>query len=652
MLRIYEWNETGFTRNGLAVLVNASDVCVRRAINGDCTLTFKLPAGDENWKYVLEERVVTLEGQRYRIKHIKGREITAYPVYQDACGKHIQSTGDMIGKTVPEIMTALFAGTDVVMANDADLAVLGMEWVKDKTDFIDQSKVTPIGALKTLMEQLDKYKIHNELYIDNNRIALVRQIGKDRGAKIDLRLNAEKIEPVRDTSEMITRLYPYGKDERHIGSVNGGYQYIDSPNIGFFPLHEGYMSFDDIEDPEELLKAAQAQFEPENPDRIDAPKYSLEVSSFAEVGGVPIGLGDLVEVNDPQYGMKTRQRVISEEYYPFEPNRRRITVGQPEKSVSDIFDGVVSSASRYDSSTNSRGEVKTAWLENLKESYKTYINNSLDANEKENRRTVIHDYGDIWVNPDNPEQALAIVGGVLAMANGKYKADDQEVKDGKATAGDYKWNAFGDWSGFTADVINAGILNTSLVNILGSDGRLKIADNLLTIEDGLGRPRLQAGLVNGGYVFRLYDADGAEALTLTETGAIELIGTVYTGDETGRVVISGSGIQTSAGNILNGFNTGVYADGSGAFAEIDHDGQSGIKAEVTKPGTKIKATLYGPDASFLELSGTTAKPVGDWDFSGLGGVTGDFWATTGANGTGRNVHVWVTNGIVTKIAQA
>lgn len=635
-IRVYAHNETAFTGGGLGVAENARDVCVKSNINGEYSLTFSLHPADRKARLVQEENICVVQGQRYRVKTIDGGRVTAEHIYMDAGRRHIQRLDDMIGSAPRDIMVKIFEDTPIQVLPPSGLPN-GMAWVEDLTDFFECSKLTPLGALKNLMEMLDKYKVHNELYVDNYSIALVKQIGVDRGARLDTAYNAKELKVTRDTTELITRLYPYGTDDLHIGSANGGTQYIQSENYDKWPV-EGYQDFDEIDDPQELKAAAELLFDAENPDRIDIPKYSI-TAQYAQRRDREIRLGDVVTVVDRDYGLTTSQRVVGMETYPFESSRNTITVGKPPASAADMFGGVVSAAVAYNGTTNSRGSVKPQWLENIKTAYSTEINKALDSAERENRRTVIHDYGDIWVNPDNPNQALAIVGGVLAMANGKNPD------------GDWNWSAFGDWSGFTADVINTGVLNTALVNVLGSNGRLKIADNLLTIEDSQGKPRLQAGLVNGEYVFRLYDADGAEALTLDEKGAIELIGTVRTGDETGLVEISGSGIQTSVNNTLNGFNTGVYADGSGAFAGLDHEAKTGIRAEVTKTGTKVKATLYGPETSFLEVSGTTAKPVGNWDFSSLGGVTGDFWAYTGANGTGRNVHVWVENGIVTRIAQ-
>lgn len=577
-IRVYAHNETAFTGGGLGVAENARDVCVKSNINGEYSLTFSLHPADKKARLVQEENICVVQGQRYRIKTIDGGRVTAEHIYMDAGRKHIQRLDDMIGAAPRDIMVKIFEDTPIQVLPPSGLPN-GMAWVEDLTDFFECSKLTPLGALKNLMEMLDKYKVHNELYVDNYSIALVKQIGVDRGARLDTAYNAKELKVTRDTTELITRLYPYGTDDLHIGSANGGTQYIQSENYDKWPV-EGYQDFDEIDDPQELKAAAELLFDAENPDRIDIPKYSI-TAQYAQRRDREIRLGDVVTVVDRDYGLTTSQRVVGMETYPFESSRNTITVGKPPTSAADMFGGVVSAAVAYNGTTNSRGSVKPQWLENIKTAYSTEINKALDSAERENRRTVIHDYGDIWVNPDNPNQALAIVGGVLAMANGKNPD------------GDWNWSAFGDWSGFTADVINTGVLNTALVNVLGSNGRLKIADNLLTIEDSRGKPRLQAGLSNGEYVFRLLDSSGNIAAEIDSDGDLVCYNANIKG-ELDTTAEGGYGYRIYDNTIVGIDRTGSEEKRRGLRTQIDEygthlelfvDDQPGLNIIVDKSGT-------------------------------------------------------------------
>lgn len=513
-IRIYPHNEKTFKSGGLGVIQNARDVCVSRNISGDCELTFTLHPSDEKMPLLSPENICDIQGQRYRIKTIDDDKITATAIYQDAAYKHIVRIADMIGKSPYEIMCKIFENTPVRVMTVGEVAALGMEWVTDLTDFFEVSKVTPLGAMKNLTDTLEKYRHHCELYIDNYNIALVKQIGIDRGARLDTAYNAKEMKVKRDTSELITRLYPYGKEDMPIGKVNNSKNYIESENITTWE-REGYEEFSEIDNPTELKTAAQWLFSTDNPDRVDIPKYSVTVS-YAQRKDKEIRLGDIVTVIDRQYNITSKQRATEVKIYPFEPNKNEVTVGSPPKSIAETFKGMASTSLKYQSTVNERGEVKPSWLENLKGGYSTLVNKAISGNEKEQRKTVIHDYGDIWVNPNNPNQALALVGGVIAMANGKD------------SNGDWVWSAFGDWSGFTADKLTTGTLNTSNVLIRSNDGKTTLSGNLMTMKDTSGNIRLKMGLDGGVYVFNLYNAQEDKTVSLNSYGGLTLKGSLDT----------------------------------------------------------------------------------------------------------------------------
>lgn len=513
-IRIYPHNEKTFKSGGLGVIQNARDVCISRNISGDCELTFALHPSDEKMLLLSPENICDIQGQRYRIKTIDDDKITATAIYQDAAYKHIVRIADMIGKSPYEIMCKIFENTPVRVMTVGEVAALGMEWVTDLTDFFEVSKVTPLGAMKNLTDTLEKYRHHCELYIDNYNIALVKQIGIDRGARLDTAYNAKEMKVKRDTSELITRLYPYGKEDMPIGKVNNSKNYIESENITTWE-REGYEEFSEIDNPTELKTAAQCLFSADNPDRVDIPKYSVTVS-YAQRKDKEIRLGDIVTVIDRQYNITSKQRATEVKIYPFEPNKNEVTVGSPPKSIAETFKGMASTSLKYQSTVNERGEVKPAWLENLKGGYSTLVNKAISGNEKEQRKTVIHDYGDIWVNPNNPNQALALVGGVIAMANGKD------------SNGDWVWSAFGDWSGFTADKLTTGTLNTSNVLIRSNDGKTTLSGNLMTMKDTSGNIRLKMGLDGGVYVFNLYNAQEDKTVSLNSYGGLTLKGSLDT----------------------------------------------------------------------------------------------------------------------------
>lgn len=627
-IRIYPHNEKTFKGGGLGVIQNARDVCVSQNINGDCELTFTLHPSDEKMSLLSPENICDIQGQRYRIKTIDDDKITATAIYQDAAYKHIVRIADMIGKSPYEIMCKIFENTPVRVMTVGEVAALGMEWVTDLTDFFEVSKVTPLGAMKNLTDTLEKYRHHCELYIDNYNIALVKQIGIDRGARLDTAYNAKEMKVKRDTSELITRLYPYGKEDMPIGKVNNSKNYIESANISTWE-REGYEEFSEIDNPTELKTAAQWLFSADNPDRVDIPKYSVTVS-YAQRKDREIRLGDIVTVIDRQYNITSKQRATEVKIYPFEPNKNEVTVGSQPKSIAETFKGMASTSLKYQSTVNERGEVKPSRLENLKGGYSTLVNKAISGNEKEQRETVIHKYGDIWMNPNNPNQALALVGGVIAMANGKD------------SNGDWIWSAFGDWSGFTADKLTTGTLNTSNVLIRSNDGKTALSGNLMTMKDNDGNIRLKMGLDGGVYVFNLYNAQEDKTVSLNSYGGLTLKGSL----DTTQAVEGECGYEIDGDSILGSkYSGGKWVrHGLRVFANEDKDETNfmlyidGIPAlnlhSFTESGKRktafaVNNTSYDKSKAesstniptwraFEVVEGSeyaTTKCWGDWDFA-------------------------------------
>lgn len=678
-IRIFKHNEKEFKSGGIGVIQNARDVCISQNTAGDYHLEFTLHPSDPKMKFLNPENICALGGQLFRIKTVEGDKVSAVAVYNDAAYHHIQMIDDMIGKSPYEIMVKIFDGTPVKVISEEAVRALGMEWVTDLTDFFAVSKVTPLGAMKNLTDTLEKYRHHCEVYIDNYSIALVKQIGADKGARLDTAYNAKEITVKRDASELITRLYPYGKDDLHIGSVNGGVQYIDSENYSIWP-REGYQDYDEIEDPNELLESARWALDSENPDRIDLPKYSI-TANYAQRKDKEIMLGDIVTVIDRDYGVTSKQRVIEVKTYPFEPNKNEVTVGTPIASVATVFNGIAESTVKYENSTNSKGEVKPSFLENLAGSYSTEVNKKIASSERAKRKTVIHDYGDIWVNPENKNQALALIGGVMAMANAK-NAD-----------GDWNWTAFGDWTGFTASVINAGILNTSKVMVKSEDGNTQLSGNLLKMYDTNGTIRLRMGQDSGSYVFTLFDSLGNAALSLNSDGGLEMKGALnttiaeegkcgyYISDEdirgwkfkNGKFILHG----ICATSDKYGSHFMMYVDGEKAFHMHSFEEGGVRKTAYAVNNTTDKEMSWRAFDIAEGAEYATTRCYGDWDVSsmtfiqnGKVAVTGDvsgggislnienglIMGATGMGNSGytgvftvENKYIYVNNGIITDV---
>ena len=532
-IAVYDKDATEYESDRLGFLENAKDVCIEQSINGDYELTFILPKGDKKWGLIDFDRKVGYDGRIFRIKDIDDCTISASTLLQDACRTHVQYIGDMINTPANEIVESIFATTPyVTVLKKEEIEALGLEPVTDKIDFFEMSKTTPIACLNRLMETLKKYRVHSEVYIDNDKIGLVRQLGSKKDFVIDPRYNGCEIKPKISTYTLVTKLYPYGKDDM---PLEGDKQYILSPNYDTLGEYEGFCNFDEVTDQEDLLLAAQTQFREDNPERIDVPKYAVNVKVLDLPG--EINLGDIVTVNDINNGIKSNQRVITVKKYPYEPHKNSIIVGVPPINMIEAFSGMFTAHQYLRLAQSERNEYKTNTLEFMKKNTDVTVENN-----GEYQKIAQYETGAMFVSP-NGMYAVAIIDGKI-----KIGVADKSRDDGWNWIGVFGHGDGSDWA--------TTYLYTNLITIMSENGKLKIEDNLIQMYDGNGTLRYQSGLNPqlGKYVFELFDESGKKSLYMDDNGNLTICGVFMTGENgQTRTVIDGNGIQSyNSDNQLHG----------------------------------------------------------------------------------------------------
>lgn len=366
MLRLFPYDSTSF-ENGI-ILNDAYGVRVTHEINGTRMLEFSYPL-DEKSDLISENKIVVCEGQAYRIiKAVRNRGETAvlqaecYHVYNaDAPNVHIQNLPDMMGVMPVDVLSEAFAGTKFSLLTDSELQSLGMRRVDYDgfmIDFFSTDKTNPFDVVKTVIESCGK----GEIYADNYKIALVEHIGKNTNIRLDLTKNMQNISVERDITDMVTRLYPYGKDDAHIGSVNGDCQYIQSANASVYGVREGYRDYSDYTEPEQIMSRALWEFDLRNDERIDVPCVNItgtyaDISKLAEYGEAEqVHIGDYVTVIDN--GNEISERVIKLEYYPYQNDSTVISIGRVKRDLFFYLDQMGKLTRNYSKVSTSSGKVK------------------------------------------------------------------------------------------------------------------------------------------------------------------------------------------------------------------------------------------------------------------------------------------------------
>lgn len=347
--KLHEWNETDFTGGCLAYLNKAYEVAVFEGLQETHTVSFKYPMKDEKSELIKENRIVSVEGQAYRITFVKrdysGSRIMTVKAnrifYDDALHHHLPTIGNdtdvtksTIGVDPYDVIKLAIADTKFELIPDSELKEMGMTRIGAdgvKIDFYPTDKINTYDVIQNVIEAYGR----GEIYYDNYRFAVVERIGKDNGVRMSIKKNMTSLSVERNTQELTTRLYMYGKDDLTISSVNGGKPYIDSKEgIEKYGIREAYRDYSDYDDPEKLKAFGEWDLKGEGNDfRLDRPQLTItgdvvDLSKLAEYGDFyKISLGDTVHVFEGD--IEHKKRIVSMTYYPYSAKQPSVTIGQP-----------------------------------------------------------------------------------------------------------------------------------------------------------------------------------------------------------------------------------------------------------------------------------------------------------------------------------
>lgn len=616
---------TDYDNLGIGCFENASNIEIYHAINGDYYLKFTLPDNDEKWELAQLENKVGWGDEIFVIKAIDNKNVLAYSLLDDAMLKHCPIIEDMINMPVNEIVDKIFERVDkklVKVLNEDEASALGLKLVKEDFDFFAMSRTTPVDAITVLMEQLSSYGIHSELYIHGNNIAIVESLGTNREIIIDKQHNAKDIKPSHNSADLCTRLYPYGKDGM---TIDGDVPYIESPLINnYSKVHENFVNFDKITEKADLLEAGKRLFKEGNPDRIDVPKYSLEID-YLDVD-TEVNIGDTVVVKDRDFNITTRQNVVSTTKYPLEPHKNKFTVGKVPITIETRFRQQVEARDYLKKARNECNAIKTPNIEFMKSNENVTV-----ENKGKFQKIAKYDTGAMFVSSDG-QYAIAIIEGKLKVGRRDKSVENKVGPDGWLWVG-----AFGAGEGDLSELYT-GYLYTDLVRILSKDGKLMIKGNLITMFDDNETLRFKAGYSGGRYVFELYDKNGKKSLYMDDNGNLTMTGIFKTGEDgEARTVIDENGIQSYD---ENGNKAGLWSNYNAAkLCDLALYYNDKEMFKIYNAGDGVSLMRYGSPFLIAGMNGgITCK--GDWKFDN--GASGSFVSADGKT-------ITVNEGLITNI---
>ena len=267
MLRIYEKDltaaslSTALATNGLGTLPHALSCTRHQVINGDWSLTLSYPLDAPGAALLQPERLLCYEdeggAQLYRISRLKpsisrqGRtlEVEAPHLCYDLAHKYIVNIETSEDDRYPD-------GIDAATALEQLLAETGFSPgdVTVDGETLDYLDILQKDVMSCIKEQLLE-KWGGELEFDNFTVHLRSALGQDRRYPIRDGRNIAGITVTEDYEPVVTRLHVRGYENANFEEINDGKDWIDSElSAQYAYAREGYADFDDVDDPQELLR--------------------------------------------------------------------------------------------------------------------------------------------------------------------------------------------------------------------------------------------------------------------------------------------------------------------------------------------------------------------------------------------------------------
>jgi len=323
-----------------AVLENAYDIIVTGEINGEDTLSFKIPYRDSKRSYIDSEKKIQIVDDIYKVRTVKdtkdteGNAITE--VYAEA------EFYDLTFSVRKEERSFEAETAEVPMA----YALAGTEWAVGTVNV--RTKRTWTSSEKNALSILRNVaNLHGgDLVFDcaNRLVHLLTVSGKDSGALFAYRKNMKSIQRVVDTRSLVTRLYAVGADGLTFSDINGGKPYVED----FSYTNEIRISTLDCSsftNPYQMKEYAEMRLAQYAKPTISYVLNAMDLSVLTGYEHEAWELGDYVRVEDKELGISVTTRIVRREYNLQEPWNTVLELSTTLKNLG-------SSASQWDNAAD------------------------------------------------------------------------------------------------------------------------------------------------------------------------------------------------------------------------------------------------------------------------------------------------------------
>ena len=555
----------------VAGLINYKDLCIESILaTGDKKLSFSLPKEDKFYNFIEEEGYIETKTQEYVIKAKDvGVDYTRFD-----CVLNLE--------TLEANIFDRFESVEQTITSSLNLAIVGTGWtVKDNTLKKKRTvRCTNKNALEIVQEIKKTYRVDIVFNTLKREIEVYEHLGEDKGTYFIDSLNLTALQVQSDSYKFATRIIAEGKDGLTFSSINNGKNYVENFQYSK-KIKTIYWKDERYTIKESLLEDAKAKLE-----EISKPytSYNASILNLAELNPKYIldyRLGDTITLISKNNKVKDKQRIVKTIEYPQDHSRDTVELAnavlkfediqQENQETIDTVSNITVDNGTLDSNAIEDNSIEIKKIDNfeanvLKVTKLDVINaniENLHANKADiqDLHAVTAKIGTLEATKADITQLNAVNADIsnlnaikaniteLNAANGKIDVLESKTASidnllaGNLTANNFKANSItansgiiaesaigsGQISSLTANKINAGTIDLSLVTVAGPNGRLRLQGNKLQImdnKDGKLYERIMLGVdSNNNSSLVLRGADGKTILLnqdgLTKAGITE-----------------------------------------------------------------------------------------------------------------------------------
>ncbi|AOR22736.1 phage tail spike protein [Clostridium taeniosporum] len=339
MICVYDKKTTkgNFNNNGFGILNEPISCYITEELNGEYSLELEYATNSKKAKYLEEWNIIKADGQLFRIykveKNSEGKNIIkvwAKHIFYDLAYYFIEEMKAENCSVKTALQKCLVGDLIVIYTADSDIIT---------SNSINVVEKNPVEAIFSIINIWGL----GELKRDNFDVKILKSIGRDAGVLIAQGKNISGLKFNSDTTSVVTKLYPVGKN-----GVKLTEKYISVPNWNSekyppFPIIKK-VEFKEAEDEVTLRALAK-----ESANVIGLSKVSIDID-FIELSKTKeyenykhlqtVKVGDFVIVRHKDFDIDVKVPVLKIKKDILTCVNSKVELGQPKNSILSQLDMV------------------------------------------------------------------------------------------------------------------------------------------------------------------------------------------------------------------------------------------------------------------------------------------------------------------------